>query len=80
MEVEEGIPYQLDGGIDGDAAVESSAESRGIGCCGKGRGVGHGRLGWVWVRCSYERKPSRNHCHLNLSFSWSRGFQILIGS
>ena len=42
LEVEEGIPYQLDGGMNGDAAVESSAESRGIGYCGKGRGVGHG--------------------------------------
>lgn len=67
LEVEEGIPYQLDGGINGDAAVESSAESRGIGCCGKGE------LGRVWVRCSYGRKPSRTHCHLNMSFFRSRG-------
>lgn len=52
MKVEEGIPYQLDGGINGDAAVESGAGSRGIRCCGKGRGVGHGRLGRVWVRCN----------------------------
>ena len=68
MELEEGIPYQLDGGINGDAAVESGAGSRGIRCCGKGRGVGHGRLGRVWVRCNYERKSRRTHDDLNLSF------------